>query len=82
MQAFQTNKKEMFYDSVANETNTGTSATTVSGENLTINDGAFLESITPVLVNGVVTAQESYLATMSVSSNDFENSQPHPAGKR
>ena len=35
----QTNQKEMFYDSVSNETNTGTSATTVSGENLTNNDG-------------------------------------------
>ena len=50
----------MFYDSVANETNTGTAATTVSGENLTINDGTFLETITPVLVNAVVTAQESF----------------------
>jgi hypothetical protein len=72
----QTSAKEMFYDSVTNETNTGTAATTVQGENLTINDGAFLESITPVLVNAVVTAQESLIGTISVSSNDFENSMP------
>ena len=72
----QTNKKEMFYDSVSNETNTGTAATTVSGENLTINDGTFLETITPVLVNGVVTASESFIGSISVSSNDFENSMP------
>ena len=72
----QTPKKEMFYDSVANETNTGTSATTVQGENLTINDGVFLESITPVLVPAVTTASESFIGTMSVTSNDFENSMP------
>ena len=69
-------KKEMFYDSVTNETNTGTSATSVAGENLTINDGAFLESITPVLVNAVVTASESFIGSISVTSNDFENSMP------
>jgi len=72
----QTSAKEMFYDSVSNETNTGTAATTVQGENLTINDGVFLETITPVLVNAVVTAQESFIGSISVSSNDFENSMP------
>ena len=69
-------RKEMFYDSVSNETNTGVAATSVAGENLTINDGAFLETITPVLVNGVVTASESFIGSISVTSNDFENSMP------
>ena len=72
----QTNAKEMFYDMPTNETNTGTSATTVAGEDITINDGVFLEEITPALVNGVVTAQESYMGEIKVSSNDFENSMP------
>ena len=34
----------MFYDSVTNETNTGTASTSVAGENVTINDGAFLRN--------------------------------------
>ena len=72
----QTNAKEMFYDMPTNETNTGTSATQISGENLTINDGTFLETITPVLVGGVVTASNSIIGSISVSSNDFENSMP------
>ena len=72
----QSGKKEMFYDSVSDETATGTSATTIQGNNLTINDGVFLETITPVLVNAVVTASESFIGTMSVTSNDFDNSLP------
>ena len=38
----QTSAKEMFYDLPTNETGTGTSATTVAGENFTINDGMWL----------------------------------------
>jgi len=72
----QTNAKEMFYELPQNETNTGTSATSVAGENMTINDGTFLETITPVVTNGVVTASESYLASIEISSNDFDNSMP------
>jgi len=72
----QTSAKEMFYDMPNNETSTGTSATTVSGEDLTINDGVFLEEITPALVSGVVTVSESYMGEIKVSSNDFENSMP------
>jgi len=72
----QTNQKEMFYDSVSNETNTGTSATTVSGENLTINDGTFLETITPVLVNAVVTAQEYKTSGRSVRGSAWHQTPP------
>jgi len=72
----QTSAKEMFYELPTNEANTGTSATSVAGSNMTINDGRFLETITPVVVNGVVTASESYLASIEISSNDFDNSMP------
>ena len=71
-----TNKKEMFYDSVDSETATGTASTTVQGSNLTINDGAFLETITPVVSTAVTTVSESVIGYMSVSSNDFDNSMP------
>ena len=72
----QTNAKEMFYDLPTNETNTGVAATSVAGENFTINDGKWLETITLVVTAGVVTASESYLASIEISSNDFDNSMP------
>jgi hypothetical protein len=72
----QTNAKEMFYDMPTNETATGVAATSVAGENFTINDGAWLETITPLVTSGVVTASESYLASIEISSNDFDNSMP------
>jgi len=72
----QSNAKEMFYDLPTNETATGTSATSVAGENFTINDGKWLETITPLVTAGVVTASESYLASIEISSNDFDNSMP------
>tara|TARA_R110002012_G_scaffold186831_2_gene353597 strand:+ start:31 stop:846 length:816 start_codon:yes stop_codon:yes gene_type:complete len=72
----QTNAKEMFYDLPTNESNTGVAATSVAGENFTINDGKWLETITPLVTAGVVTASESYLASIEISSNDFDNSMP------
>jgi len=69
-------QKEHFYDLPTNETNTGTSATQVSGEDITINDATYLEGIYPLVVPAVVTASESYIGYMSVSSNDFGNSMP------
>ena len=71
-----TNMKEKFYDMPTNETSSGTAATSVAGENVTINDGVFLEDIIPTVVSGVVTASESYIGYMSVTSNDFGNSMP------
>ena len=70
------NAKEMFYDMPTNETATGTASTSVAGENFTINDGKWLETITPLVTSGVVTASESYLASIEISSNDFDNSMP------
>ena len=72
----QSNAKEMFYDMPSAETNTGTSATSIQGSNFTINDGKWLETITPLVTSGVVTASESYLASIEISSNDFDNSMP------
>jgi len=72
----QSNAKEMFYDLPTNESNTGVAATSVAGENFTINDGKWLETITPLVTAGVVTASESYLASIEISSNDFDNSMP------
>ena len=72
----QTSDNEMFYELPTNESNTGTSATSVAGENMIINDGRFLETITPLVTSAVVTASESYLASIEISSNDFDNSMP------
>ena len=69
-------KKEHFYRLPQNETSTGTSATQISGEDVTINDGTYLEGLYPVVTPAVVTASESYIGYMSVSSNDFGNSMP------
>jgi len=71
----QSGKPEHFYNMPA-ISNTGTAATTVSGSDLTINGGRFLEDIYPLVAPGVVTASESYYGHMSITSNDFENSMP------
>ena len=69
-------QKEHFFVTPTNETNTSTASSTVSGEDVTINDGAFLEGLYPLVVPAVVTASESYIGHMSVTSNDFGNSMP------
>ena len=66
---------EMFYLKPDNETNTGTAATTVAGNTISINDGKVLQSVYGAISAGVVTASESYLASMQFNSNDFDNSQ-------
>ena len=70
------NEKELFYTKPDNETNTGTAATTVTGASVTINGGRFLEGIYPVVAPAVVTASESYIGDIQVSSDDFDNSMP------
>ena len=71
----QSGKPEHFYN-MPGISNTGTTATTVAGNNLTINGGRFLEDIYPLVAPGVVTASESYYGHVSITSNDFENSMP------
>jgi hypothetical protein len=66
---------EMFYNKPDNETATGTAATTVAGNTISINDGKVLQSVYGAITTGVVTASESYLASMQFNSNDFDNSQ-------
>jgi hypothetical protein len=65
----------MFYNKPDNETNSGTAATTVAGNTISINDGKVLQTVYGALSAGVVTASESYLASMQFNSNDFDNSQ-------
>ena len=69
------NTPEMFYNKPDNETNTGTAATTVAGNTISINDGKVLQTVYGAISAGVVTASESYLASMQFNSNDFDNSQ-------
>jgi hypothetical protein len=66
---------EMFYIKSDNETSTGTSATTVAGSSVTINDGKVLQSLFGSVSLTTVTASQSLLASMQFNSNDFDNSQ-------
>ena len=68
-------QQEMFYTAPANETATGTTATTIAGQSMSINDGKTLQSIFGAISPGVVTASESYLGSLQFNSNDFDNSQ-------
>ena len=67
---------EMFYTKPDDETNTGTTATTVAGGSITVNGGRTLQRLYPVCTSAVVTASESYISTMQFNSNDFDSSEP------
>jgi hypothetical protein len=69
------NSPEMFYNKPDNETSTGTAATTVAGNSITINDGKTLQAVYGAVSMGTVTASNSLLASMQFNSNDFDNSQ-------
>ena len=69
------NKKEMFWTKPNDETSTGTNATTVAGNSITINDGKTIQALVAAISAGTITASESYLASMQFNSNDFDNSQ-------
>jgi hypothetical protein len=68
-------KKEMFYDKPDNETSTGTTATIIQGNTISINDGAMLQTLMGAVSAGTVTASESLISSMQFNSNDFGNSQ-------
>ena len=68
-------QQEMFYTAPDTETATGTAATTIAGNSMSINDGKTLQSIFGAISPGVVTASESYLGSLQFNSNDFDNSQ-------
>ena len=57
-------QQEMFYTTPNNETNTGTTSTTIAGNSISINDGKTLQSIFGAISPGVVTASESYLGSL------------------
>ena len=67
--------KEMFWDKPDDETSTGTTATTVAGNSISINDGKTIQALVAAISAGTITASESYLASMQFNSNDFDNSQ-------
>jgi len=69
-------EKEMYYDKPDNETNTGTTATTVAGGSITINGGKTLQKLFPHVAPAVVTTSEDYLASMQFNSSSFGNSMP------
>ncbi len=66
---------EMFYTKADDEVSTGTAATTVAGNNITINDGKTLQIVTAVMNLTTVTASQSIMASMQFNSNDFDTSQ-------
>lgn len=68
-------RSEMFWAKPDNETSTGTAATTVAGNSITINDGTSVQALTAAVSAGTITASESYLSSMQFNSNDFDNSQ-------
>ena len=68
--------EEEVHDMPAKEPTRSTAETSVVVENVRINDGLFLEDSIPTVVSGVVTASESYIGYMSVTSSDFGNSMP------
>lgn len=68
-------KKEMFWQKPDDETSTGTTATTVAGASIAINDGKSIQTLVAAMARTTITASESNLASMQFNSNDFDNSQ-------
>jgi len=78
------NRPEHFYNKPDDES-TYTTATTTSGNSVTINNGAWLEDMYVANVATTPTVSESLAGYMEFSSNDFGNSMPlkvyaQPAG--
>ena len=64
---------EQFYLAPAAETNTGTAAANVAGNDITINGGTALNWLSVVLTNGVVTASETFEARAEFASTNYIN---------
>ena len=69
-------KKQTYYLKPDNETSTGTAATTVAGNTITVNGGKMLTDLYAAVTAGTVTASEDFIGSMEFSSNDFDNSMP------
>lgn len=68
-------RPQMFYEKPDNETSTGTAATTVNGNTMTINGGKTLQVLMGQISAGTVLASESYIASLQFNSANFDNSQ-------
>ena len=65
---------EMFYDKPANETATGTAATTVTGNTIQINDGKMLMSAYFAAVYTTPVAGDPIVGQFGIASNNFDDS--------
>jgi len=72
----RTGKPQMFYDKTANETSTGTAATTVTGNTIQINAGKMLMSAYFAAVTVTPTAGDPLVGDFTISSNDFDDPMP------
>lgn len=64
-------EKEVFYDSVANETSAGTAAAEVALETITVNGATALAGVYAHFGVGTVTASESEIGSLRVFSSDL-----------
>lgn len=68
-------RPQMYYDKPADETSTGTSATTVAGNSITINGGRWLENLYMECASSTPLASKPVYGSMIFSSNNFDSSQ-------
>ena len=66
---------QMYYDKPDNETSTGTAATTVTGNTITINGGKSLEVLMAEVAAVTPLAGDSIIGSMQFNSPNFDNSQ-------
>ena len=69
------NMPQMYYDKPDNETSTGTSATTVAGNSITINGGTMLKNLYAEVAQTTAVASKPLIGSMIFSSNNFDSSQ-------
>ena len=69
------NMAQMYYDKPNNETSTGTSATTVAGNSLTINGGRMLKNLYGEVASSTPVASKPIIGSFIFSSNNFDSSQ-------
>lgn len=69
------NQPQMYYDKPDNETSSGTSATTVAGNSITINGGRMIQQLRFELASATPLASKPLLGSMIFSSNNFDSSQ-------
>ena len=66
---------QMYYDKPNNETSTGTSATTVAGNSITINGGRTLKNLYGEVASSTPVASKPIIGSFIFSSNNFDSSQ-------